>query len=87
MKAVHIVSGWQQANNWRNAVGAANQQFMAVHDAANAAFAGANTNYWQGMASLAATAALKRVQAQAAAKTAALHNLTAAVGATVNKTA
>jgi hypothetical protein len=38
-------------------------------------------------ASLAATAALKRGQAQAAAKTAALQNLTAAVGATVNKTA
>jgi hypothetical protein len=85
--SVHSVSSLQYTNQWNNGRTAAIQQFLAVHDAANAAFANANTNYWQGMASLAATAALKRVQAQAAAKTAALHNLTAAVGATVNKTA
>jgi hypothetical protein len=85
--SVHSISGLQHTNQWNTGRTAAIQQFLAVHDAANAAFATANTNYWQGMASLAATAALKRVQAQATAKTAALQNLTAAVGATVNKTA
>lgn len=78
---------WRPSDSWRNGLAASNQQSIAMHDAANAAFANAHANYFQGMASLAATAALKRVQHEASTKTAALQALTSAVGTTVNKTA
>jgi hypothetical protein len=81
------ISAWSQINNWFNSQASATQQMTAANDAANSAFASAATNFWQGMASLAATAALNRTLAEAAAKTAALKALTAHVGTTVNKVA
>jgi len=78
------VWGWRGMNNWFKSQAALNQQLSVAHDTANAAFAAAQTNYFQGMASLSATAAVNRLHAEASAKTAALQALTKSVGTSVN---
>jgi hypothetical protein len=82
-----VGGGWRQMDNWFSSQGAANQQLLAAHQAAAAAFSDANVNYYQGMASLSATAAVNRLKSQAQAKNAALQNLLNAVGSTVNTVA
>jgi hypothetical protein len=81
------VWGWRSMNNWFKSQAALNQQLSAANDGANAAFATAHTNYYQGMASFAATAAVNRLHAEASAKSATLQALTKSVGATVNTVA
>lgn len=78
------VWGWRSVNDWFNAQAALNQQLSAANDAANSAFAAAQTNFYQGMASFAATAAVNRLNAEASAKSAALQALTKSVGNSVN---
>jgi hypothetical protein len=85
--SIRAVAGWRQMQNWFNSQAAITQQDSSVHDAANAAFATAQSNYYQNLANLAGQAALKRVQAQAKAKSAALQTLINSVGSNVNKTA
>jgi hypothetical protein len=87
MFAWSVGGGWRQINNWFNSQGAANQQLLAAHQAAAAAFGDANVNYYQGMASLSATAAVTRLKNEAQAKNASLQNLIGAVGSTVNTVA
>jgi hypothetical protein len=88
------IGGWRpiggasfNLNNWLNSQGAVTQQDLSVNDAANSAFATAQANYFQNMANLAGQAALKRVQAEAKAKQAALQKLVGSVGSNVNKVA
>jgi hypothetical protein len=85
--SVRPVSAWRQMQNWFNYQGAINQQDAALHDAINAAFATAHSNYYQGLASLATKAALTRIQNEAKAKSAGLQALINSVGSTVNKVA
>jgi hypothetical protein len=85
--SIRAVAGWRQMQNWFNSQAAITQQDSSLHDAANAAFATAQSNYYQNLANLAGQAALKRVQAQAKAKSAALQTLINSVGSNVNKTA
>ena len=85
--SIRAVAGWRQLQNWFNSQAAITQQDSSLHDAANAAFATAQSNYYQNLANLAGQAALKRVQAQAKAKSAALQTLINSVGSNVNKTA
>ena len=73
--------------NWFNSQAAITQQDSSMHDAANAAFATAQSNYFQNLANLTEQQALKRVQAQAQAKSAALKALINSIGGTVNKVA
>jgi hypothetical protein len=87
MFARSVGGAWRQMDNWFNSQGVANQQLMAAHQAAAAAFGDANVNYYQGMASLSATAAVTRLHNQAQAKNASLQNLINAVGSTVNTVA
>jgi hypothetical protein len=74
-------------NNWLNSQAAATQQDLSAYDGANSAFATAQSNYFQNMANLAGQAALKRVQAEAKAKQAALQKLVSSTGSNVNKVA
>jgi len=85
--SIRAVGGWRQMQNWFNSQGAITQQDGAVHDAANAALATAQTNYFQNLATIIEQTALKRVQAQAQAKSAALKTLISSIGGTVNKVA
>jgi hypothetical protein len=84
---IRAVAGWRQMQNWFNSQAAMTQQDASVHDAVNAAFTAAQQNYFQNLASLTEQQALKRIQAQAQAKSAALKTLINSVGGTVNKTA
>ena len=85
--AIGAVWGWRGMNNWFKSQAALNQQLSLANDTANAAFATAHTNFFQGMASLSATAAVNRLHAEAAKKSAALQALTKSVGSTVNTVA
>jgi hypothetical protein len=85
--SIRPVAGWRQMQNWFNSQAALTQQDSSVHDAANAAFATAQSNYFQNLASLTEKAALTRIQNQAKAKSAALKTLINSIGGTVNKVA
>jgi hypothetical protein len=78
------VSTWMQANSWANTQGSPIQQVMTVQDVADAAFASAQTDYFQGTAGLAGMAALKRLQAAGKPEPAPLQTLIGAVGAILN---
>lgn len=84
------VGAWRPAfnlNKWLNYQGAAAQQDTSLNSAAMSAFAGAQSNYTQNMANLAANAALKRVQAQSKASAAQLQALISSIGSNVNTVA
>jgi hypothetical protein len=81
------VSTWLQANDWANGQVSPAQQDISEQVVANAAFAGAQSNYYQGVASLAATAALKRLLAEGQAEPAALRTLIGAAGLIIDKVA
>lgn len=81
------VSTWLQANSWANTQGPPIQQVMTVQDVADAAFASAQSNYFQGTAGLAAMVALKRLQAAGKPEPAALQTLIVAAGPILNKIA
>jgi len=88
--SIRSVGAWRPAfnlNKWLNYQGAAAQQDVSLNDTANAAFATTQSSYYQNLANLAGQAALKRVQAQAKAKGAALQTLINSLGSNVNKTA
>jgi hypothetical protein len=88
--SIRSVGAWRSAfnlNNWLNSQAAITQQDASVNDAANSAFATAQSNYFQNLASLTEQAALKRVQAEVKAKQAALQKLVSNIGGTVNKVA
>jgi hypothetical protein len=94
--SIRAVAGWRQMQNWFNSQAAITQQDASVNDAANNAFATAQSNYFQNLATLTAQAALKRVQAQAQAKMNALKTLgnsvnsagaSGSTGGSVNKVA
>jgi len=88
--SLRSVGAWRPAfnlNKWMNYQGAAAQQDVGLNNAANAAFAATQSNYFQNMANLAANAALKRVQAQSKASAAQLQALIASVGSNVNTVA
>ena len=85
--SVQPVAAWRQMQNWFNFQGKIIQQDAALHDAVNAAFAGAASNYYQGLAGLATKAALTRLQNEAKAKAAGLTTLINSIGGTVNKVA
>jgi hypothetical protein len=92
--SVRSIGGWHpiggasfNLNNWLNSQGAVTQQDLSANDAANSAFATAQSNYFQSMANLAGQAALKRVQAEAKAKQATLQKLVSSTGSNVNKVA
>jgi hypothetical protein len=88
--AIRSVGAWRSAfnlNKWMNYQGAAAQQDVSLNDAANLAFANTQSNYFQNMANLTAQQVLKRVQAQAQAKGAALKTLINSVGGSVDKVA
>ena len=82
--SVGHVWGWRSMNNWFKSQAALNQQLSTANDTANAAFAAAQTNYFQGMASISATAAVNRLHTEASTKSAALQSLVQSVGSTVN---
>ena len=85
--SIRAIAGWRQMQNWFNSQAAITQQDAAVNDAANNAFTTAQSNYFQNLATLTEQVALKRVQDQAQAKSAALQTLINSVGGTVNKVA
>jgi hypothetical protein len=85
--SIRAIAGWRQMQNWFASQAAITQQDASLNDAANSAFTTAQSNYFQNMASLTEQQALKRVQAVAQAKSAALKNLIGSVGGTVNKVA
>ena len=85
--SIRGIAGWRQMQNWFNSQAAITQQDASVHDAANSAFTATQQNYYQNLANLTAQQVLKRVQAQAQAKGAALKTLINSVGGTVDKTA
>lgn len=88
--SIRSVGAWRSAfnlNKWLGAQGVAAQQDGSLNSAAMSAFAGAQTNYTQNMANLAANAALKRVQAQSKAAAAQLQTLIKSVGSNVNTVA
>jgi len=85
--SVQPVGAWRQMQRWFNSQAAITQQFASAHDAVNAAFAAAQSNYYQNLANLAANAALTRIQNDAKAKSAGLEALINSVGGSVNKTA
>jgi hypothetical protein len=77
--SIRSVGAWRSAfnlNNWLNSQGAITQQDASVNDAANSAFATAQSNYFQNL-----------VQAELKAKQAALQKLVSSVGSNVNKVA
>ncbi|HEV2955553.1 MAG TPA: hypothetical protein VGX95_05505 [Xanthobacteraceae bacterium] len=85
--SIRGIAAWRQMQNWFSSQAAITQQDASVNDAANNAFTTAQSNYFQNLASLTEQQALKRVQAQAQAKAAALKSLINSVGGTVNKVA
>jgi len=92
--SMRAIAGWRpiggasfNLNNWLNSQAVVTQQDLSANDGANSAFATAQSNYYQNLANLAGQAALKRVQAEAAAKQAALQKLIGSVGSNVNKVA
>jgi hypothetical protein len=85
--SVQPVAAWRQMQKWFNSQAAITQQFASTHDAVNAAFAAAQSNYYQNLANLAANAALTRIQNDAKAKSAGLETLINGLGGSVNKTA
>ena len=84
---VGSVSTWLQANNWANGQASPTQQVVTEQAAANSALASAQSNYYQGMAALAATVALKRLLAQGKPEPAALRTLIGAAGLILDKVA
>ena len=88
--SVRSVGAWRSAfnlNRWLSNQGAAAQQDVSLNNAANSAFATAQSNYVQNAANLAANAALKRVQAQSKSAGAQLQALINSVGSNVNTVA
>jgi hypothetical protein len=81
------VSTWLQANDWANGQTSPTQQVITEQAVADAALASAQANYYQGMASLAATAALKRLLAEGKPEPAALRTLIGAAGLILDKVA
>jgi len=85
--SVQRIAAWRQMQNWFNSQAAMTQQFASAHDTVNAAFAAAQSNYYQNLANLAANAALTRIQNDAKAKAAGIETLINSLGGSVNKTA
>ena len=85
--AWRVPSGAFNLNKWLGAQGAAAQSDVSLNNAANSAFATAQSNYIQNMANLAANAALTRVQSQSKAAAAQLKSLIAGIGSNVNTVA
>jgi hypothetical protein len=88
--SVRSVGAWRSAfslDRWLSYQGAAAQQDLSVNNAANSAFASAQSNYIQNMANLSANAALTRVQAQGKTAGAQLQALINGVGSNVNTVA
>jgi hypothetical protein len=85
--SVQPVAAWRQMQRWFDSQAAMTQQLSSAHDAANAAFAAAQSNYYQSLANLAAQAALTRIQNDAKAKSAGLQTLIDSLGSSVNKVA
>jgi hypothetical protein len=84
---VGSVSTWLQTNNWANGQASPAQQVVTEQVVANAALASAQSSYYQGIAGLAATAALKRLLAQGKPEPAALRTLIGAAGLVLDKSA
>jgi hypothetical protein len=88
--SIRSVVAWRSAfnlNKWLGAQGAAAQSDVSLNNAANSAFATAQSNYVQNMANLSANAALKRVQAQSKTVAAQLQSLISSIGSNVNTVA
>jgi hypothetical protein len=91
--SIRGLGGWRPASNafnlnkWLSYQGAAAQQDSSLNNAANNAFATAQSNYIQNMANLSANAALKRVEAQSKAAAAQLQGLINSIGSNVNTVA
>ena len=84
---VGSISTWVQANEWANGQTSPAQQTLTEQAAANVALASAQSNYYQGTASLAAAAALKRLLGQGKPEPSALRTLIGAAGLIFDKTA
>ena len=84
---VGSVSTWLQANDWANGQVSPVQQVITEQAAANAALASAQSNLYQGTASLAAMAALKRLLAAGKPEPAAVRTLIGAAGLILDKIA
>ena len=84
---VGSVSAWLQANEWANGQTVPTQKVITEQTLANAALANAQSSYYEGVASLAATAALKRLLAQGTRESAALRTLIGAAGLILDKVA
>jgi hypothetical protein len=85
--SIRGIAAWRQMQNWFASQAAVTQQDASVSYAANSAFTTAQSNYFQNLANLTEQQALKRVQAEAQAKSAALQKLINGVGGSVNKVA
>ena len=81
------VSTWLQANSWANAQNSPIQRIITEQVSANAALAGAQSDYFLGAAGLAASSAAKRLQAQGKPESLALATLIAVAGNIINKLA
>jgi hypothetical protein len=81
------VSTWLRANSWANAQISPIQGVIMEQDAANASLASAQSNYFLGTGTLAATAATKRLKTEGKPESIALAMLIAATGNIVNKVA
>jgi hypothetical protein len=84
---VGSVSTWLQGNDWANGQASPTQQVVTEQAVANVAFASAQSNYYQGVADLAATAALRRLLAEGQPEPAALRTLIGAAGLILDKIA
>jgi hypothetical protein len=84
---VASVPTWLQGNDWANGQASPTQQVVTEQAAANAALASAQSNYYQGIADLAATAALRRLLAEGKPEPAALRALIGPAGLILDKVA
>jgi hypothetical protein len=78
-------STWLQTNTWANSQAWSGQQLVTQQ--VGAAFAAAQSSYYQGTAALATAAALKRLQAASKSQPVTLQTLAGAVGRILDKVA
>ena len=81
------VSTWLQANSWANAQASPIRQLITEQISTNAALASAQSDYFLGIAGLAAAVAGKRLQAQGKPEALSVETLIAAAGGIINKLA
>jgi hypothetical protein len=65
---VSNVTAWQSAQAWRERQQSARENFEAANSSASSAFFGAATDFVSGMGDITAKIAVKRIQAERAAK-------------------